>query len=200
MALICQGFCKDGCGSHLFSQTSPSFSFTVALWQLASVWKEPKLRSPRHLASCVCSSGGWWEIFPCAINLYICTYDRLISLRGRVIRDLFFFPNMYHNDCVVYDSYFNCLVFVQSCMLMQRGRGRTEGHQRISWALWKLHAFCPVFFFLNEFMAGLIMFNVKFWSTESLLMHFSNRHFQKQAWSGFYDLNDCIVIKSQNFF
>lgn len=71
-----------------------------------------------------------------AINLYICTYDRLISLRGvsENLKDFFGFGfNMYHNDCVVYDSYFNCLVFVQSCMLMQRGRGTVEQrHQRIS--------------------------------------------------------------------
>lgn len=64
--------------------------------------------------------------FPCAINLYICTYDRLISLKGVSENLKDFFSNMYHNDCVVNDSYFNCLVFVQSCMLMQRGRGTVE--------------------------------------------------------------------------
>lgn len=81
---------------------------------------------------------------------------------------------MYHNDCVVYDSYFNCLVFVQSCMLMQRGRGTVElrdisvFHEHYEESMCFVQFF--VVFFPSLVRAGLITFNIKLLSIESLLM------------------------------
>lgn len=104
IALICRGFCDDCKGRVTVVICSlKRHRLSILLWHYDS-WRRcerydrlvgfaPKLRSPRQTSRLAFTASEADGRFPCAINVHICTCDRLISSEGGVSENLKdFFP------------------------------------------------------------------------------------------------------------